>query len=247
MSSECIPVGPNTCASRIESLNPTSHRWSTLFTEPSNRLVYDAVPSPDGRAFALLEQGCSTPTTTIVVRAQPSGHKFALGAYNAACGEAPTAAWSSDGAQLVFVESLGSPSADDVLDCSLAVASTRRTSSKSPYRFVAPDAGCSFRSAAFDAEGIAAIEICGPGQTGGTTKLLQLNHQRHVTGRISLPHAQPGPDNDGAATVVNDPQAHTVLVSQDLPGHPAVTRIWTFDGTRLHLIRLTSRPLTAEP
>ncbi len=251
LSSECIPVGPNTCGSRIESLNPTTRRWTTLFTERPNKLVFDAIPGPDGRAFALLEQGCSTATITVVVRAQPSGREFTLGTYNPGCFGAPTAGWSSGGAQLLFVDAVGPQPADGVVDCSLAIVSSRVPSSNFPYRFVAPDAGCSFHSATFDTEGIAAIEVCGPGltfETGDTTRLLQLNHHRQVVTQINLPRAQPAIGNDGQATLVYDPQARTVLVSQNLPGHPPVTRIWTFDGAHLHLIRrFINRPLVAEP
>jgi hypothetical protein len=240
-SSECVPVGGNTCGSRIEDLDPASRRYTTLFTEPGRSRVFDAIPSPNGRSFALMERGCSTDTFRIVIRG-PSGREFALGTYNPACGVEPTGGWSADAAQLVFVDDVRRAS-----DCSLVVASSRHPSSSSPYRFVAPDAECSFRSATFDSEGIAAIEICGAGDSGGTTKLLQLSQGRHVVRRIDLPQAQPAPFDDGDANVVNDEPAHAVLVTQNLPGHPAATRIWTFDGSRLHLITITSRPLTAEP
>ncbi len=245
-SSECIPVGANTCGSRVESLNPASHRWTTVFTEPPDRRVFDAVPSPDGHSFALLEGGCSTADFTIAIRAGATGREVTLGKYNPACRDAPTAAWSSDGAQLVFVDSVGPPRADGVLDCVLAVASSRHPSSKSSRRFVTPDAGCSFSSGTFDPQGIAAIEICGPEPTGGTTRLLQLDHHRHVMTRINLPGAEPGRDNDGVATVAAYPRATTVLVSQDFPD-PTVTRTWTFDGAHLHFIRRFHRPLLAEP
>ena len=195
-----------------------------------------------------MERGCSTNTSRIVIRGA-GGREFALRTYNPVCHEEPTAAWSADGAQLIFVDNISSPKVDNVLDCSLAVASSRHASSPSAFRFVAPDTGCYFRSAAFDTDGIAAIEICGPAQTGGLTRLLQLNHHRQVTERLDLAPGQPGVlYDDEDVNVVNDPLANTVLVSQVLyAAHPESTRIWTFDGTHLLLIRRFNTPLVAEP
>jgi hypothetical protein len=122
----------------------------------------------------------------------------------------------------------------------LAIASSRVASSKSPFRFVAPDAGCHFSAAAFDTDGIAAIETCG--QAGGTTRLLQLNHHRQVVRRINL-----APGRTSEVTVVNDPQANTALISEALDASRS-TRIWTFDGTHLRLIRrFIGNPLLAQP
>jgi hypothetical protein len=245
VSSECIPVF-NTCASRIETLDPNSKQFRLLFTESGNRLVLDAVPSPDGRHVALLERGCGQSAVRIVIRDLRTGsERVAAGNLGLCTAVSRRLSWSLDGSRIVFLYGAQFSGSTRAGGCSLAVASSRHYSQKSAWSLIAPDGGCGFSSAAFDPTGLVAVEGCGPAETGGTTELLQFDRHLHLIRRLSLLPGTPGVASSEETEVANDPQAETVLVSQ---GEHGANAVWAFNGRRLRLIRRygTNRVL-AEP
>jgi len=98
--------------------------------------------------------------------------------------------------------------------------------------------GCGYTYAAFDPEGIAAIESCGQGadrtgQGSGGAYLVQLDVAHHVTARVALePGANP-------ATLSVDSQGGQILITEyqnpqyRASARPASDWIWAFDGKSL--------------
>jgi hypothetical protein len=240
ISSECIPID-NSCASRIESLAPSNKRFRVLFTEPADRYVMGAVPSPNGRSVALLETGCPGGAMRIVIRDLRTGHEQMIARGFALC--AGDLAWSSNGSEVVFPDPASSSGGDQGTGCSLAVASSRHYSAKSRWRLIAPDDGCRFSASAFDSVGLVAAELCGPVEATPSGELLQFDQHLQVLRKLGLPQGTPGLGS-GHTELANDAAAQTVLVSLSEPGLDEVS---AFNGHQLRLIGRYKTSVFAEP
>lgn len=246
----CDPL-PDSCSSRIESLDPSTGAISSLLTMPASMTVTDAVPSPNGREVVMTAAGCATSFLDLhlVVQDLATARQWSIGADAPRCHQLGQPAWSADGSQLVFpygpsiLPRTTQPSASEFCSAPrhsrLAVVSSRRASVTTSWKLIRADQGCSFEAAAYDRQGIAAAEGCtrgspsGYGATNlGHAYLLQLNHQDHVTARVTL---QPGWEQ-GTVSTMRDGM---VLVSQDQPAnesYPERDWVWEFDGRHLHPI-----------
>jgi hypothetical protein len=223
-----------------------------LLALPPSMLVSDAVPSPDGAMIAMRSAGCATSyfDQNVVVRALATGRQWAIGADAPRCHAIGRPSWSADGSRLVFayrpsVLRYGTePKARDF--CTeprfgrLAIVPARRASSVRTWKLVGADRHCSFAAAAFDRDGIAAVEACQRGPHGftvalnlGQAYLLQLSKRNRVVERIAL---KPGWEDGLLSTDARD---GAVLITQDQPanaGYPERDWVWQFDGHRLRPI-----------
>jgi len=137
------------------------------------------------------------------------------------------------------------------------IAAADRTSSSHSWTVIHADRRCGFLSAAFDPQGIAAVEGCdygGPrGSIGdpntGAAFLLQLTGPHHrVTQRLRLKRGYDGGE------VVEDTRTGTVLVSEyqaaNNRDHP-FNWVWAYHDGRLRLIHRYAEDdapqITAEP
>ena len=248
------PCDPETtsCTGRIEQLRLGGGSLSTLLTIPASNLVGDAVPSPNGARVVMRSSGCTTYyfDQSLVVRDLASGRQWAIGADAPRCHEIDRPSWSPDGSQLVFayhpsILRYGTkPSASDF--CTeprlgrLVVVAAGHASSVRSWKLIDADDKCSFAAAAFDREGIAAVELCRRSPTGsvadlflGQAYVLQLNRHHRVVRRIAL---KPGWEEGLVST---DVRHGSVLISQDQPanaGYPERDWVWQFDGHRLRPI-----------
>jgi hypothetical protein len=243
----CNPTA-DSCSGRVQRLDPAGGAWSTLLTIPASTLVSDAVPSPDGTLVAMRSAGCATSyfDESLVIRDLASGRQWAIGADAPRCHEIDRPSWSPDGSRLVFayrpsILRYGTkPAARDFCTSPrfgrLVVVRADRASSIRSWKPIGADQKCSFTAAAFDRDGIAAVEACQRGGAAlnlGSAYLLQLGTRHRVVKRIAL---MPGWEEGLVSTVARD---GTVLISQDQPanaGYPERDWIWQFDGHRLRLI-----------
>jgi len=202
-------------------------------------LVDDAVPSPNGRSVALVEEACNGKAAQLAVRDLRSGHQHIVARHLSACGLDSSVTWTSNATKLAFADARHPNPDYPTSACALAIAPAAQTTQPSRWT-IQPDAKCSFQSAAFDATGLVATESC---TTSRGNELVQMAGSDRVVRRVSLQ-----PDYSRALTVTSDPWAHTVLVSQVVPTEPDETWVWTFNGKKLHLVRYYfGADIVAEP
>lgn len=226
----------NTCASHIETTDPATGRARLLFTAPGSWRVFDAVPSPDGRVVALVEQACTGQAARLVVRDLVTRRERIVARHLSPCGLGSSATWTPRGTGLLFAYTRHPNPNNPEADCALAMAPVA-SSRPSPRRtLMRPDPKCSFESAAFDATGLVAAQTCATGDGGARSEIVQYDRRDRTLRRLSLQSFAP-PQYGQIAQVVSDPGAHTVLVSQIVSDDPNVSWVWTFDGTKLHLVR----------
>jgi Tol biopolymer transport system component len=224
--------------SRVEELNPDTGSTEVLLRLPRSMWALDSVPSPNGRMVAMRAAGCATSFLDdhIVVRNLRSGRQWSIGADAVRCHELTTPAWSPDDSKLVFAYGPStlptgtrpstSPTCDQSRPNELVIASATHASSSGSWRLIPADRGCSYQGAAFDHDGIAAVEGCGSAPAFGHVYLLQLSVRGGTTQRVAL---KPGWEEGLVATQ----RSGDVLVTQDQPanaGYPERDWVWEFDG-----------------
>lgn len=231
----CHPIA-NTCASQIETIDPATQSYQLLSSVSGAWLVDDAVPSPNGRSVALVEEACNGTAAQLAVRDLLSGRQHIVARRLSVCGLDSSVTWTSNGTKLAFAYARHHLTSA----CALAIAPAVRTTLPASWTVIQPDAKCSFQSAASDATGLVATESC---TTSRGNELVQMAGSGRVVRRVSLQ-----PDYSRAVTVTSDPWAHTVLVSQVVPTEPDESWVWTFNGRKLHLVRYYfGADIVAEP
>ena len=244
---------PDSCTSSVVSFDPTTGKTVTLLAFPRSTLVADGVPSPNGEWIAMHAGGCATSyfDQYLLVVDLRSGRRLTIGTDAAPCHALSSAAWSPDGSKLVFAygPATASPAGQQPPPgtCTvphpsgLAVVSATRSSQLTASQLIAPEAGCTYQSAAFDRRGIVGIEACShgappqfpPGVYLGDAYLVQLDSHGRLLLRLSLKlGSNPG-------TVVTDPRTGLVLVTEDQgqrQHHASYDWVWTFDGRKLHTV-----------
>ena len=146
---------PGDCLSQVETLRPNSRRSRVLFSVTGSWRVLDAVPSPDGRSVALLEDECwSAASARLEVRDLASGHTQLLTDQLSVCGLGFDVSWNPKSTEVVFAygrhPDLNAPPAG----CELATAPADRISGPSSWRLIRVEASCGFDAGTFDSAGI---------------------------------------------------------------------------------------------
>jgi hypothetical protein len=188
--------------------------------------------------------GCATSWFDyhIVVRDLRSGRQWSIGSDAVRCHELTLPAWSPDGSKLVFAYGPSTlpagtkPSTSQTCETPqanrLVVVSATRASRSRSWKLIPADQDCSYQAAAFDPEGIAAVEGCGSAPTFGHVYLLQLNDRDRVIARLAL---EPGWEDGLMASERNG----DVLVTEDQPanaGYRPYDWVWEFNGHQLRAI-----------
>jgi hypothetical protein len=250
-SGPCVPV-PDSCAGQVERVDPVSGTIGTLLKSAPSTLVTDALPSPERHLLVMRSGDCHTSffDLHLVVRDLVTGHQWDIGADAPRCHEIARPSWNSDGSRLVFpygpsilpygTTPSNSQSCTAPRFSRLVVVRSDRPSSSRDWKLIAADRQCSFMAAAFDRQGIAAVEGCQHGPNGFTVEpflgyayVLQLDRHNRVAARVRL---QPGWEDGLVSTEFRN---GTVLISQDQPanaGYPERDWVWRFDGRSLHPI-----------
>jgi hypothetical protein len=237
----------NSCVNRVETLDPVSGKVQPLFSVPGVWRVLDAVPSPDGGSVALVEYSCSGYGSQLVVRDLATGLSQVVTRQLSACGLESDVTWNPSSTALVFAYA-ANPNLDALpAGCRLATAGVGGETLPASWAKIALRPSCGFDASAFDSIGIVAIVGCSDKYGGTNSTIVQYNGQNRVLYRHELDGFDP-PQYGLATQLESDPLAHTVLVSEDVSDDPDDSDVWTFNGTKLHLVRdYFGDALLAEP
>jgi hypothetical protein len=241
----------------VERVSLTSGDSVPVLSFPHSEDVEAAVPSPTGKGVVFRTGSCAHSyfNEHLLVEDLQSGRHWTLGAGAAVCHSLSTPSWNAAGSRLVFVygpskvRGRASPRYGEGI-CTeshpgeVAVLPASGSVPLSKAHLIAPSNGCSYQSAVFDRQGIAAVEVCGRRTPSlGTGYLLQMNGSGHTDLRLAL-RAE-----DDVTSLASDPSAVLVLVTEDQSENakPAFDWIWTFNGHRLHAVAHYNASVTAEP
>jgi hypothetical protein len=238
---------PGSCGNEIAILHAATGRVTVLLRTSSSVLISGAAPSPDGRLLAYRESGCTTGFLNSYLRVTElgSGRSWTIGHGLPRCHLITDPSWSTDGGALLVgyapaaapaytgpQGTCSSPLRERLLTLNPAAPQPGMNGSSATA-----DPGCQITSVAGIAGGgMLAIEACG-GQEylSGPARLLVLDPHLRQVKQIALGRCTDGNELDA------DPSGGSVLVSAYLycnpPGSPGpVTRLWRYQGGRLHLI-----------
>jgi hypothetical protein len=247
---ECPHWIPDSCRSRVEAFTPRTGALNDAFTLAGSEQLGYAVPDPNDTRAALTLSPCISlhGTTGLVMRTLSTARVSPILTTDNPCDGFSAPAWNAAGSRLVFVfdRAHGRPipiaggSACPTATNRLAVVSAQRPTRPGHETLIAPDRGCVFEAAAFDAGGIAAAEGCKQGSPPdqadthiGWAYLLQLDSNNTITRRFRL---KLGLEHALIAAVRG---THSVLVTQDQPAnepYPERDWVWQFNGSALRPI-----------
>ncbi len=238
---------PNSCFSQVETIDPVSGRFRSLFSVSGVWRVLDAVPSPDGRSVALVEYGCRGSATQLEVRDLATGHAHLVTRQLSQCGLESDVTWNPSSTKLVFAYGQHPNLNALPVGCGLAAVTAGRLTRPASWAMIRLRASCGFDSSAFDSIGIVAIMGCSDKAGGIVSTLLQYNRRGRLLNHRALDAFDP-PQYGLTAQLESDPPAHTVLVSEIVTDDPDVSDVWTFNGTKLnHVGDYFGDAILAEP
>jgi hypothetical protein len=242
---------PNSCLSRVETIDPVSGKVETVFNVSGAWRVSDAVPSPNGQSVALVEYGCDDDYYSgerLNVRDLATGQSHVVTPDLSPCGIESDVTWNPSSTKLVFA--YGTPLNLDNLPagCELATAEAAGSlTTPANWTTIRRRSGCGFDSTAFDAIGIVAIVGCTDDYGGINSTLLQYNSKSKVVFHRALDGFDP-PQYGLETELESDPLADTVLVSEIVTDDPDVSDVWRFNGTTLrHVYNWFGDDILAEP
>jgi hypothetical protein len=224
---------PNSCSSQVETLDPVSGSARPLFSVSGGWRVLDAVPSPNDRSVALVEEGCRGGATRLDVRVLATGHSQLVTRQLSQCGLGSDVAWNPRSTKLAFAYAPHPNLNDYPAGCELATAAAGRTTRPASWAMIHTRASCGFEASAFDSTGIVAVMGCGDNDGGTTSTLLQYSGGGRLLTRRGLDSFDP-PQYGLDAQLESDPAVHAVLVSEIVTDDPDVSDVWTFNGSTLH-------------
>ncbi len=229
-------AAPDSCESRVQTLDPDTGTARSLFTVSGAWRLFDAVPSPNGRLVALVEEGCRPGTgSRLVVRNLAGGRSHLAVARLSDCAIQTDVSWNLGSSTLAFGYGRHPDLDDPPAGCGLATAPADRLSGPGSWGLIGLRASCGFDSSAFDSTGIVAVTACADGDGGLNTTLLQYGDRGQRLDHRTLDSFDP-PQYGIAAQVQTDPAAGGVLVSEDVADDPDVSDVWTWNGASLRQV-----------
>jgi hypothetical protein len=241
---------PNSCFSRVETVDPGSGTVEPLFSVTGAWRVSDAVPSPDGHSVALVEYSCSSYYNgpRLTVRDLTTGSSHVVTQDLSPCGLESDVTWNPSSTKLVFAYGTHLNLDNLPAGCELATAKAADTlTTPANWTTIRRRASCGFDSTAFDAIGIVAIVGCTDKYDGIYSTLLQYNSKSQVVFHRALDSFDP-PQYSLETQLESDPLANTVLVSEIVTDDPDASDVWTFNGTTLrHVDNWFGDDILAEP
>ncbi|MGO9956221.1 MAG: hypothetical protein ACLP50_09625 [Solirubrobacteraceae bacterium] len=223
----------DSCSSQVESLDPVSGQTRSLLSVTGAWRAIDAVPSPNDRLVALVEEGCSGSATQLEVRDLATGRSQLVTRQLSQCGLGSDVTWNPSSTTLVFAYAPHPDLNAYPAGCGLATAPADRTTRPASWTIIRVPASCGFEASAFDLTGIVAIVGCNDDDGGTTSTLRQYSGRGQVLKRRALDSFDP-PQYGLEAQLESDPATHAVLVSEIVTDDPDVSDVWTFNGTTLH-------------
>lgn len=247
---ECPRIKPDSCTNEVLKDIPAQGGPQVAFTIPGRFEINDAVPSPNGRLIAFAQTPCTSengPTGLFVRGSTAARHRRLLFGRRNACDSVDRPGWDSSGGRLVFVYDHANfaPTrgpVGGVRGCPPArneIVVTGTGSHPGTNR-IADDRGCAYAAAAFDRQGVLAVEGCKRGSrpgivsTGdGDAYLVQLSNTGQHLRRWRLKRGLE------QALITPEPGTSRLLITQDLPANndkPEADWVWELNGTRLRLV-----------
>lgn len=253
---------PDSCSGEVLRFDPATGELTTERKFPSSMSIYGADVSPDGRWLLVKASECtnsfgnhSFENTHLLGINLESGAEWVVGAGAAACHELGSGAWNESGSEYVVpfgASSLpagtthgrllvGGESCPAPHPAALAVLNTGSSSEFSHSALIEPPSGCSYKSAAFDSEGILAFAACSVLNPQRENRreprrdyLVQLNGSEQTVGRVALEIGE------CPCSLASDPLTGAILVTQG-------GWVWEYHGGSLHLIQHYDEQQVAQP
>lgn len=263
---DCLPFVPDSCRSKITQLEPSTGTSRYLTSFPHSEIVTAAIPSLRGRLVALRTAPCTRSyfNEHFVVENWRTHRRWSIGADAPPCHGLSNPGWNATGTRLVFAYGPSRlrpggkwPAADGKIGClslrpgGIVIVPAQQASTTSSWHLIHAPSGCTYESAAFDNQGVAAVEACSPHRRGqdysaGPGYLVQLTRDGRRLFHLAL---RPGAD---VGFVQSDPRTGLVLVSEDLGGanQSNPNLVWQLQGHHLRLIAsypLSQVTFTAQP
>jgi hypothetical protein len=254
---------PNSCAGDVVRVDLSTGTETTVQTFPSSTLVGDAVPSPDEGEVVFKVAPCARSyfNEHLLVEDHNTGRSWTIGAKARVCHWISTPSWDANGTGLIFTFAPSNPAepvgkydgygiCTQELAGEIEVLAAAHPAALSSAQIIKAPRGCSYLSAVFDPEGIAAIEACEHGAPRGFSRhgeyngdayVVQLSAQGRSLHRVAI-KPEPNP-----ATLARNPSGGPVLVSEELGENtrPYFNWIWTFNGQKLRLLSRSTESITA--
>ncbi len=241
---------PNSCNATVTVLDPTSHRASVVLHTPNSELVFDAVPSADGKRYAYLVENCTSyEKLHVAIGNLANSSTMTIGLNTTRCHFISPPAWSSNGSQLTFAYSPPTLTKNTIAEpagvCPLplagevAIVSTSRSSVITAKELTKAPKGCSYVVSAFDSLGVVAVDTCGA--TGkSSTYLTQMNESGTVLHQYELkPNSDP-------TTLSVTPNGRYVLIDEyqagALSNGEPIEWVWVFNGHSLRTVAQYAEP-----
>ena len=245
---ECPRIAPDSCTNEVLRAIPGTGRTDVAFAVSGRFSIDNAVPSPSGRAIVLTRSPCTAENgpTDLIQRASAARERIVFGRRNA-CDTIERPAWNPAGDRLVFVydQARSAPNRGSVGGVRGCPTSRNQlvitgTAPHAPRRRIADAEGCAYAAAAFDPEGVLAVEGCKQGAPPGFDDtnlgdgyLVQFSPTGHRLRRWPL---RRGVEQ---ALITHEPGTGQLLITQDLPANnhePGADWVWELSGSRLRLI-----------
>lgn len=253
----------DSCSGSVARLALGSGSETTVRTFARSTQVGGAVPSPDEHKVAFLVAPCARSyfNEHVLLADLHTGQSWTIGAGARVCHRISTPSWNARGTSLIFTYAPSNPAVrvgksdgyglcSDPIAGKIMILSATRPADLASAQILKPARGCSYLSAVFDPEGIAATEACEhgalrefsfPGDYDGDAYVVQLSAQGRPLRRLAIKR-EPNP-----AVVARNPRGGPVLVTEDLGENtrPYFNWIWTFNGRALKLVRHSTENITA--
>jgi hypothetical protein len=255
----------DSCTGSVVRLALGSGGETTVRTFARSTQVSDAVPSPDEHEVAFLVAPCARSyfNEHFLLANLHTDQSWTIGAGARVCHRISAPSWNARGTSLIFTYAPSNPAVrvgkrdgyglcSDPIAGEIVVLSATRPADLASAQIVKPARGCSYLSAVFDPEGIAATEACEhgalrefsfPGDYDGDAYVVQLSALGHPLRRLAIKR-EPNP-----AIVARNPRGGPVLVTEELGENtrPYFNWIWTFNGRALKLVRHSTENIIAIP
>jgi hypothetical protein len=254
---------PDSCTGSVARLALDSGSETTVQTFARSTQVSDAVPSPEEHEVAFMVAPCARSyfNEHFLLADLQTGRSWTIGAGARVCHQMSAPSWNARGTSLIFTYAPSNPATrvskrdgyglcSDPIAGEIVVVSATHPADLASARIVKPARGCSYLSAVFDPEGIAATEACEhgalpdfsfPGDYDGDAYVVQLSTRGRQLRRLAIKR-EPNP-----AIVARNPREGPVLVTEKLGENtrPYFDWIWTFNGRELRLVRHSTENITA--
>lgn len=259
---------PDSCGSRIVVFNARTGALKRILSLPSALLIGEGSPSPNGKRVAIPAVGCARSfgeRHQLLVNLH-TGRRSTIGSDAIPCHTLLSAQWSSDGSKVLFPFGPSrlsknskkirnghyiEPGCRFSLPNDLAIVASRGATEIKASDLIKPQPGCTFESAVFDREGIAAMLACiagrahhraGEGANFPDVYLLQFNHAHKIVRRFLLSYNGQQSEGDALAAGRHGNSLLATVHLRQVHGDGGTQRVYEYADGHVRPIRRYSEP-----